>query len=383
MCVFHSFVMQRVSSSSQHLVLVSAGTERMQGTILDLHIRAGKSEWAIQDLFQQHLKQKQQLTTSTSNTEVITSSSSSSNHDKDSPSQITMSLMMKSYGKHDRAAEATEELMKLLSTESPSRSRPDSSTFVTVINAWAESSQSDAVEQAWTVFRLMEQQPNIAVDVKVFGALLKCIGHSNRATAGADAEQLLEDMRRRNIPPNVIIYNQAIAACYSAHDLSRAERLVTQMEESPHLPSPDVRTYTESLQYFAKRGTVASAERCEAILRHLHALSSSGEKSSSSLKPNAYTYSIVIAAWARVSPAGSSLTDLQVPHRMWNLYQQMVEEAGIECDAVTFHQLISYLSKSFEQVQNLERAEELLKSMEQQPNVQPDALNYFAVMQGL
>jgi hypothetical protein len=354
----------------------------MQGTILDLHIRAGKSEGAVQTLFRHHQKQKQQLT-SRSNSEMSSSSSNNnSNHEKDSPSQITLSLLMKSHGKHDHAPKATELLMKLLATENHSQWRPDCSTFVTVLNAWAESSQPDAVEQAWAVFRLMEQHPNITADVMVFGALLKCIANSNRPTAGADAEQLLEEMRRRNIPPNVIIYNQAIAACYSAHDLSRAGRLVTQMEESPHLPSPDLRTYMESLQYFAKRGTIAAAERCEAILRHLHALSSSGEKSLSSLKPSAYTYSIVIAAWARVSPAGTNPVDLDVPHRMWTLYQQMVKEALIECDAVTYHQLISYLSKSFEQVQNLERAEELLKSMEQKPNVQPDALDYFAVMQG-
>ena len=60
----------------------------------------------------------------------------------------------------------------------------------------------------------------------------------------------------------------------------------------------------------------------------------------------------------------------------------MVGDAGIECDAIVYHQLISHLSKSHQQLHNLERAEELLKTMEQQHNVQPDSLDYFAIMNG-
>lgn len=308
---------------------------------MDLHIRAGKTDGEVKKLFKQ-----------------------STNRDS-----VSFGMLIKSYGKHDRAKKATRQLCRMLNH---SRNRPNAALFATTIDAWAESSDTDALEQAFEVFSLMEKQ-GIVADVVVFGSLMKVIAKSTSDNAGREAEALLEAMKKRRVEPNIIVYNSAISACYQAKDFDRAERIMNRMEHSS--TPPDLRTYSEILSSFAKRGTPEAAQRCESILlEHMKALA----KSSPELRPNAHHFSIVIMAWSR-----SNAPYLEITDRMWKLYEQMVAD-GIECDSVSYNQLIGFLSKSRKE-RDLARADGLLRTMEEDPSgrIRPDALNYFAVMKGM
>ena len=315
-------------------------TERLQGTVIDLHVRAKRPGSEINSLFQQSTKRD---------------------------SVQSFGMLIKSFGKHDQAPRATKELHRMIQH---SRVRPEVSTFCTVIDAWAESTRPDATERALEVFSLMEKQ-GIAADVIVFGSLMKCIARSRRNSAGREAEDLLSTMRQRRIKPNDIVFNLAISACYRSKDFERAESIMSAMEQSD--TPPDLITYSEILTHFAKRGTAEAAQRCEAILKHVQSLA----ETNPAMKPNAYTYSIVISAWARCTAPYPALTE-----RLWNLYQQMTA-AGVSLDSVCYNQLINFLSNS-KKVRDLQRADDLLKTLEESGDrhVRPDALNYFAVMKG-
>ena len=69
---------------------------------------------------------------------------------------VKYGLLMKAYARSNRADQATEVIRKLLQD---SHVEPSAIIFTSLIDAWAESSQSDAVEQAFSFLQLMEQDP--------------------------------------------------------------------------------------------------------------------------------------------------------------------------------------------------------------------------------
>ena len=136
----------------------------------------------------------------------------------------------KSLGNSDRAYQTTELLHSMLQD---SRVEPIVKIFTSLIDALAKSLQPDAVEQAFVVLRLMEQDVKcLKPDVITFRTLLKCLAASKGSDTERRAEAVLEDMERRHcagdtdMKPYVIAYTLAIKACFRAGDLARADAVI-------------------------------------------------------------------------------------------------------------------------------------------------------------
>ena len=291
---------------------------------------------------------------------------------------VQLTILIKSLGKADRADKATAILKSMLTD---SHVDPQIEMFGTLMNAWAESSQPDAIEQGFAVLRLMSEEPKcmrlgVRPNTVIFGSLLKCILKSNSQDAGKGAVRLLDEMQRRykagdnDVKPNEISFRYAIKACLQAGDTKRAEALLSRMEKSD-MP-PNIRLYTDILLYWSQVGTPNAAEQAEQLLRRMKQLA---RTMSPALKPNVYAYNIAINAWSRSG-------DLDTCGRMWTLYQQMKED-NVEPDFVTFTTLITFFAKLKEE-ELLERADSLLLCMEKskRPDCLPDFRHFVPVIRG-
>ena len=219
--------------------------------------------------------------------------------------------------------------------------------------------------------------------VVTFSALLKCISESKAAASVGEAslscclqaEAILDDMERRyqagdtNAKPNQISFTLAMKTCFRAGNLIKADAIMRRMEASD--TPPDIRTYSDILQHYSQMGTAACAERTEQILDYMKELGTTNP----SLKPNVYSYTIVLNAWAFSG-------DPDAAHRMWRIYELMKRD-GVAMDVVFSTSLITFLAK-IKTRKSLERAVFILQEMERSPDVdlRPGPRQYGAIMKG-
>ena len=193
---------------------------------------------------------------------------------------------------------------------------------------------------------------------------------------------------QRRVKPDAISYTMAIRACLQANDTERAESLLRRMELSP--TPPDTITYNIILNHCAKIATTAAAEKASQVLQYmittsqqqspqvqpLQATSSSSSKSnishssnnsnsnngtndsSHTVKPDLYSYSRVIAAWA-----GSG--DVNASNQIWKLYQFMIHDEKLVLNMVVYTKMLAFFSKT-DSIADLHRSIQVLEAMEQQ-----------------
>jgi PPR repeat family len=294
---------------------------------------------------------------------------------------VKYSILVRAYGKMDRADLAmTAVFSRMLNDPNVV---PVVHVFKELVESWAESSQRDAVEQAYSVFRLMEeselcQQHDVRPDSYMFGSLLKCVGASKRSDSGEKAIEILNDMENRSretgnreLYPNQLIYELALNVCFQgSQDLNSAQEVLKRMELSS--TPPDLRQYNEALNNYSIVGSVDAAERAEKILMHIKELS----QSNSRLKPNDFTYNTVINSWIASEDFGA--TD-----RIWKIFEQMQED-GVLPNMGTFNAMISVFAKSPIGYIDVHRADTLLDLMESGKilGVAPDRRHYGPLMNG-
>jgi tetratricopeptide (TPR) repeat protein len=300
----------------------------------------------------------------------------------DARDPVKYSILIRAYGKIDRADLAMDAVFVRMMND-PHLKAPTVHVFKQLIEAWIGSSQNDAIEQAYSIFKRMDdnelcQQHNLRPDSFMYGALLKVIGASNHPNSGRVIIDILDDMMKRSedtnnkdLIPNAIIYNLALNACYqSSKDMDSAEAVLKRMETS-NAP-PDLRQYNETLNNYALIGSVVAAERAEQILDHIAELS----KTNVQLKPNVFTFNTIMNAWI-------ASKDEMATHRLWIIYERM-REAHVFPNMATFNALINYLSKPFNEQIDVQRADTLLDLMESGiiVGVSPDRRHYGPLMNG-
>ena len=294
---------------------------------------------------------------------------------------VKYSILVRAYGKMDRADLAMDVAFSRMLNDPNVDPAPH--VFKTLMEAWAVSSQSDAVDQAYSVIQLMDesaicQAHNVRPDSFLFGGLLKVVGASKRFDCGTKAIAILDDMERRaqetndkRLLPNKVIYDLALNVCLQgAHDIQRTEEILQRMEASDY--PPDIRLYNEVLSNYSLVDAADAPERAEKLLAKIKELS----KSNAQLKPNTFTYNTVINCWV-------ASKDLTATDCAWNVYEKMRKEHVLPNNA-TFNALIPFYSKSPQGFLDVHRADELLELMESGTilAVAPDRRHYGPVMNG-
>lgn len=250
----------------------------------------------------------------------------------------------------------------------------------TLMNAWAESSRSDAVNQAFDVLRFLNDIPECKIrpDRYTYGTLLKCLAKVQGVTrkdCGKHAINILDEMQslhnagQENIFPDVVSYTLALRACLHANDTNRVNELMERMKSS-RSTLPNRRSYSELLLYYSKLRSPEAAARCETILAQMKQLAVSNPD----LKPDVYSYTIVISAWLRSGFEAAS-------SRAWSLLERMKREK-IEPSMITNTVLVKHFCKSGV-LEDLQKADFLICCMESRSDSDlPDRQLYFEVING-
>jgi pentatricopeptide repeat protein len=291
----------------------------------------------------------------------------------DQPDRYAHAILIKVYGKCQQPERAEEVVESMI--HNPLYVNPDIDMINCLLNAWADSSTTypNSAERAFKVFQRIFDDPifmglHIQPTVATYSTLLKCLASSSRLVrdTGPKVEMLLDKMERRykagdlTCRPNTILYTVAIKACLRANDCKRAEDVLRRMEQQADLTSnsddpvrPNIRTYAEFLLFYSKLGTPGAAERTTQIHNHMRTLS---QTSDPSLKPNEYTYNIVLNGWAMSNVKNAA-------DQMWMVYEQMVYGDNVELNKFNYTTLLVFLSRSKRPL-DVQRALQLLARMQ-------------------
>jgi pentatricopeptide repeat protein len=280
-------------------------------------------------------------------------------------------LIMKRYGQKNMAQEATELLHQLVEQGRVPLIVP---LFTSVITAWSKSFRPDTVQKAFAVLRFMEEK-SVPPNLITYNAVMKCLARCDDRNAGRKAEALLSEIRQATrdsndststcLQPNDITYNLAIEACLSCGDMPRAERIMEEMNQSNDYP-PTIVTYNTILNYWANQGTLAAAERAEAIVSDLIQATETAPWQATP-KPDVVTYNILLKAWLRAAagnaPANgaSAAAAAAAAPRAWRVYETMVlhsKSGDVAPNDVTYNTLTPLLLHTGEE-QWVERAKYL------------------------
>jgi pentatricopeptide repeat protein len=206
------------------------------------------------------------------------------------------------------------------------------------------------------------------------------------------AEELLNEMEeqcrkdpKRQLKLDAKSYALAIRACLQVNDTVRAEALLHRMELSD--TPPDTITYNMILNHWSKMVGTDHAKKASQILQYMittskqqerelqqqaqqqQASQSNGSSNSnhntsnstirgSDIKPDLYSYSRVIAAWARSDDPDAS-------NQIWKLYQWMIYDKQLVLNMVCYNKILAFFAKT-NHVTDLYRAVQVLQAMEHQ-----------------
>lgn len=262
-------------------------------------------------------------------------------------------FLIKAFGKADKASRATKVFMGLVENKN---STPDMNTLNALLFAWSESSQEDAADQAFTIWKQVEDNKDaeIRANTETFIALMQCLVKSRATHAGERAEILLDEIKARvNASEDVRLSKQigelAIKCCLSCEDFTRTEMLIERFVQAGSPPS--LRTFNEVLESFAADASLSGAKRAENIFTTLIKLSMKYVD----LAPTLRSYLIVIQAWIKS-------TYSKAPQRIWKIYQYMVKNQSVEPDRCIYDTLVRFFVQS-EKRSVVEKADFLLQYM--------------------
>jgi pentatricopeptide repeat protein len=214
-------------------------------------------------------------------------------------------------------------------------------TFHFLLDAWAFSGEMDAAEQAMTLLRRME-------DLGQFGSSMTAM------TA------IQPDVRSYTKAINAIARQASLTAGEDAEVLLEKMRNVSAAAShtNPELAAsikPNTFTYTAVIQAYANSGAPGSPQRAEALIERMIDKCQRGDDS---VRPTARTFNAVIHAYGK---AGNAERAAAVFARMERLYESGVAEA--KPNAFHFNALISAWANC-DLPASAQRAEEVLGRME-------------------
>jgi hypothetical protein len=260
---------------------------------------------------------------------------------------------------------------------------PQISSFNAVINAWAESTQPDNVEQGLSVYEMLKSNPvckyyKLRPDRITFNSVIKVLSTMKDKDALRQVIDILDEMERRHregedVKPNPITYMLAIRTCFNVREFEQVDNLLSRMENS--IEDLDIDTYTQIMRSWLTRVPSEAPERNEGVILRMQRLSKTGRPH---MKPSRPHYDLVFKSWC------DSRGDPEIAaKRAWDFYLTQMKRENVQPSTLTFAYLLGAMTKS-KNVDILSQAESLLDDMENGniPDLRPDLRHYNSVMKG-
>ena len=231
-------------------------------------------------------------------------------HKSSGPNCITMNTVLAAYIKFAKEDNLDCILRTRKRLESTYALTPDTTTFNTLIDAHTKSRRATADISALSLLQIMERhlvknKKRAKPDSYTYCAVIDCLAKTNPHDAGLQAEQVLRRMIELHInfggeKPTLAVYNSVLnaMAVSSPGNLTAAKNLLSEMEdrkEGSMAPKPDIIAYNSALKAALRSGRVYGAQWADELLQSLE----SKAKQGGSLGPDSFSYTTVIAAYAR------------------------------------------------------------------------------------
>ena len=301
----------------------------------------------------------------------------------------------------ERAEGWLVRLLELYATTKNERIQPDTTTFNSVIHAYANvgrsSGASDRATKAEQLLKQMEQlyksgeNDNVKPDVVSYSAVVNSFARasSEDSWCAARALALLEHMEElhkdgdKDVKPNKRTYTSVINAFSRIFLPETADDLLTKMKERYEMGDaslkPDTVCYSSVIDGYARKGGEESAFRAEELL---HEMQDSYNNGDYEVKPNAQTYRSVITALGKSKQSRAAEKAEQILEEMEYLSSQGATD--IAPNTITYNSVIDCFARS-KSVSKAYRAELLLEKMLEESakgrkRIQPDSITFNTVI---
>lgn len=256
----------------------------------------------------------------------------------------------------------------------------DTYCYNLALKGWARSKRGR--EAAEHVDRILEDMGDTK-DLVTYSTAMSAWGASGmRSHAMARVESLLDEIvNSQNLVPNTVVLNTVMSTCVKSRDPEstlKTERLLNMMIESPAI-QPDLisfNTHLHALSMHAMRP--GNAEKADKLLRLME---TNHELGASRIRPNRFSYNLVIDAWSRADGDEAAWNAVRILRRL-------IDDSNprIQPDTFSFNQVLSSLSRST-RPGAARLAEQLLEymvdahRMRVYKSARPDVLSYtFAIV---
>lgn len=258
--------------------------------------------------------------------------------------------------------------------------QPDTYCWNLALKAWIRSKRGR--ESAEHVDRILEEM-EAPKDLVTYSTAISAWSASGmRSHAVARAEELLRDIEETSgLEPNTIVLNSLMSTWVKSRNPAAANRtaeLLEHMEQSDVCP-PDLfsyNTHLHALSIHAKRP--GYAQRAHDLLM---ALEKRGDEGETHLRPNLFSYNLVIDSWSRSDDYNAAWNAVKV-------LRKLIEKEWPRPDTFSFNQVLSALARS-SRPGAAQLAEKLFQYMvdgyrlKLHKNARPDVVGYTSVIVAL
>jgi hypothetical protein len=243
----------------------------------------------------------------------------------------------------EEAPEAAERLLKRMLDNDDESVEPDTLTYHSVLDAWANSGKEDSLHKVTQIFHHMENLQKegkpVIPTIRTVNAILNAYakrasrfvpqhdGKNNptnkSAEYAAEAHELLEQMKRkynesgdRDWQPDVTSYTVVMdvyARCGAYQATQTAENLLHEVKQQYAATQdvrlrPNFRTYTTLIAAWARTRSDEAPRRVEELLAEM--------AKSPATRPNSRAYTSAIQCWARSRDSAKARQALKVLREM-------------------------------------------------------------------
>jgi pentatricopeptide repeat protein len=305
------------------------------------------------------------------------------------------------------AAQASEKWLRKMEVDPSANVIPNTITYTSVMKAWSHAAAASTITRnsnkskatPFYVEQLFEEMchayktklnPHTKPNATSYGTVISAWAHSPQIKEAPErAEALLRQMEElymqsfdESLRPETMHYNMVMHLLSNSGKIDsarNAERMLLHMEqrfsgEEPFAVEPDVHSYNTVLNAYAKSKEPGSAQRAERLFEDMIIkYEVHGRKR---LKPDTISFTTVIDALSKDNN-NRQQNARKAEALLWRMLS--VGDASIRPNVKTFTAVINAYARDAS-IESSQRAEALLKSMQECVNVAPNIFTYNAVL---